>query len=113
MFSQHHPNRAPAGATMRPTLTPTSLIARGLLGLALLALASQAGAAEPRKHKPTPPPAAAAATPPAPESAFPTTETMAQFAYIMDANTGAVLFDKNGEQRMYPSSMTKMMTAYI
>jgi D-alanyl-D-alanine carboxypeptidase (penicillin-binding protein 5/6) len=95
----------------------SSLIAApALLGLMVCALG--AGAAEPRKHKPTPPPAAAAApqapaAAPAPASAFPTIETTAQYAYIIDANTGAVLLDKNAEQRMYPSSMTKMMTAYI
>ncbi len=57
--------------------------------------------------------AAAPAAPAAPASAFPTIETQAQFAYIVDAQTAAVLLDKNAEQRMYPSSMTKMMTAYI
>jgi len=87
-----------------------------IAALLALGLVTEAGAAE-RKHKPTPPPPAATTqaqpTPPAPASAFPTIETIAQYAYIIDANTGAVLLDKNGEQRMYPSSMTKMMTAYI
>jgi D-alanyl-D-alanine carboxypeptidase (penicillin-binding protein 5/6) len=44
---------------------------------------------------------------------FPTIETAAQFAYIVDMGTGAILLDKNGDERMTPSSMTKMMTAYI
>ena len=115
MFWQNHPNRAPAGVPMSPTQTSPSVIAAALVALALLGLVSDAGAAEPHKHKPTPPPAAAVTpTPPAaPASAFPTTETVAQFAYIIDANTGAVLLDKNAEERMFPSSMTKMMTAYI
>lgn len=67
------------------------------------------------------PPAATAkpavpAAPPAPTidaRGFPLIETSAEFAYIIDANTGAVLLDKNGSQRMFPSSMTKMMTAYL
>jgi D-alanyl-D-alanine carboxypeptidase (penicillin-binding protein 5/6) len=96
---------------MIPSLPIAALIA--------LALVARADAAEPHKHKaaappPTPPATTLAQpTPPPPASAFPTIETVAQYAYVIDANTGAVLLDKNGEQRMYPSSMTKMMTAYI
>ncbi|KIE04138.1 Serine-type D-Ala-D-Ala carboxypeptidase [Candidatus Jidaibacter acanthamoeba] len=40
-------------------------------------------------------------------------ETSAKQAYLMDFNTGTCLFDKNGEKRMVPSSMTKVMTAYV
>lgn len=104
-------------------LTPpiSGFIPRLCLALALVALAADPSAAQQRKHKPAPTaPAAApapvpapAAVPPAPVSAFPTIETSAQYAYIIDAATGAVLLDKNADQRMYPSSMTKMMTAYI
>lgn len=47
---------------------------------------------------------AAAATPP---------ETLARQAYMVDLTTGTVLMDKNGDERMAPSSMTKMMTAYL
>jgi len=46
-------------------------------------------------------------------SGFPTIETEAKFAYIIDATTGTVLLDKNGNQRMFPSSMTKMLTSHI
>ncbi|HUA54834.1 MAG TPA: D-alanyl-D-alanine carboxypeptidase family protein [Candidatus Sulfotelmatobacter sp.] len=99
-------------------IRPPSLVLRSVV-VALLAIgfAATAATAAP-KHKPTaPPPAAAAApapsTPPPAEPAFPTIETAAQYAYIIDANTGAVLLDKGGEERMFPSSMTKMMTAYI
>jgi D-alanyl-D-alanine carboxypeptidase (penicillin-binding protein 5/6) len=104
--------------TRSPVLRSSSVIAPALLASALLVLAADAGAAEPHKHKPaaTPPAASATATPappPAPTSAFPTIDTVAQYAYIIDANTGAVLLDKNAEERMFPSSMTKMMTAYI
>ena len=33
--------------------------------------------------------------------------------FITDFTTGAILFDKAAEERMPPSSMTKMMTEYI
>jgi len=40
-------------------------------------------------------------------------ETSAQHVYIMDFDTGAVLVDKAGEERIPTASMSKMMTAYI
>jgi serine-type D-Ala-D-Ala carboxypeptidase (penicillin-binding protein 5/6) len=40
-------------------------------------------------------------------------DTVAQWAYIEDFNTGAVLMDKQADVEMPPSSMTKLMTAYI
>jgi len=40
-------------------------------------------------------------------------ETTAKQAIIIDVNTGAVLLDKNADQRMPPSSMSKLMTAYL
>ncbi len=40
-------------------------------------------------------------------------DTVARWAFITDFNTGATLFDKAAEERMPPSSMTKMMTEYI
>jgi len=40
-------------------------------------------------------------------------DTAAKFALIMDFNTGATLLDKEGDAPMPPSSMTKLMTAYI
>ena len=45
-----------------------------------------------------------------PAAAF---DTEARFAYIIDKNTGTVLFDKNADQRMPPASMSKLMTLYI
>ena len=40
-------------------------------------------------------------------------DTAAKFALIMDFNTGATMLDKEGDAPMAPSSMTKLMTAYI
>jgi D-alanyl-D-alanine carboxypeptidase (penicillin-binding protein 5/6) len=40
-------------------------------------------------------------------------DTVAQWAYIVDYNTGATLLDKQADVEMPPSSMTKLMTAYI
>src|SRR6202034_4085410 len=40
-------------------------------------------------------------------------DTTARWAYIQDFNTGASLLEKNADDRMPPSSMTKLMTLYI
>lgn len=40
-------------------------------------------------------------------------DTLARQALIMDADTGAVLLEKNAEERMPPSSMSKLMTMYV
>ncbi len=40
-------------------------------------------------------------------------ETTAREAYIVDAVTGRVLLDKNGEVSMPPASMSKIMTTYM
>ena len=39
--------------------------------------------------------------------------TKAQYALLMDANTGYVMFDKKSNEPMHPASMTKLMTAYM
>jgi len=40
-------------------------------------------------------------------------DTPAEFAYMIDYNTGEVLFEKNADAEMEPSSMTKIMTGYL
>ena len=40
-------------------------------------------------------------------------ETDAKFAILMDAETGQVLYEKNAYEKMPPSSMSKIMTAFI
>ncbi len=50
---------------------------------------------------------------PAAHAAAPTIDTTARNAYVIDFNTGAVLLDKNGDARIPPASMSKLMTEYI
>ena len=78
-------------------------------------LAAGPAAAQPRRPAPptrpgrgAPPPASSPATTP-----LGPLDTAARYALIMDHNTGAVLLDKDGEVPMPPSSMTKLMTAYV
>ena len=42
----------------------------------------------------------------------PTFDTKARFAIVVDYDSGAVLLDKNADQRMPTASMSKIMTAY-
>ncbi len=37
----------------------------------------------------------------------------AEAGILIDAKTGTVLFEKNGEERLYPASITKLMTALL
>jgi serine-type D-Ala-D-Ala carboxypeptidase (penicillin-binding protein 5/6) len=56
----------------------------------------------------TPTPASTAAATPAAGI-----DTQAAHAFIIEAETGAVLLDKGADERMPPASMSKMMTAYL
>jgi D-alanyl-D-alanine carboxypeptidase (penicillin-binding protein 5/6) len=40
-------------------------------------------------------------------------DVIAKYAYLIDYQTGMVLLQKRAETKMHPSSMTKIMTAYI
>ena len=40
-------------------------------------------------------------------------DIQAEAAILIDADTGRVLWSKNGEERHYPASMTKMMTCLL
>ena len=42
-----------------------------------------------------------------------TIDTKAREAVLIDYETGAVLFEKAADDKMYPASMTKMMTVYL
>ena len=45
--------------------------------------------------------------------AFANLKTTAKQAYIYDLFSNTVLLDKNSDSKMYPASMTKMMTIYL
>lgn len=49
----------------------------------------------------------------APFSSFAAFDTKAKYAVVMDYDTGHVLFNKDADVQMTPSSMTKLMTTYI
>lgn len=53
------------------------------------------------------------ATAPSVRAAVPTIDTVAQTGIVIDYDTGAILFDKNADQRIQPASLSKMMTAYV
>ncbi|WP_229682641.1 D-alanyl-D-alanine carboxypeptidase family protein [Siccirubricoccus deserti] len=72
--------------------------------LPLSALAQPRRAGTPR---PAPPPSSPATTPLGP------LDTQARQALIIDFDTDAVLLDKNADERMPPSSMSKLMTMYM
>ena len=38
--------------------------------------------------------------------------TSAKHVHIIDFQTGSVIYDKAGEERIFPASMSKLMTAY-
>jgi D-alanyl-D-alanine carboxypeptidase (penicillin-binding protein 5/6) len=97
-----------------------------LFPLALLAVAALAAPpVSAQQHRPAQRPAAKPAPaqnskpatgPAQPEvdsNGMPVIQTAAPFALLVDYDTGMVLLDKNADKRMFPSSMTKMLTAYI
>ena len=103
-------------------LNRRSVLAQALLAGTALASA-EASAQQPARPPQRPPatparPPARAARPPAPTGSPATTplgplDTAAKFAIIIDHVTGAVLLEKEPDASMVPSSMTKLMTAYI
>ncbi len=79
------------------------------------ALAARPGSAQAEQRRPVPhgrPHDAAPTGTPAYTPLGPL-DTAAKYALIMDFNTGATMLDKDGDAPMPPSSMTKLMTAYI
>ena len=86
---------------------------RELLGgtAALLAAGALGNPAVAQRRAPArasaPPPGTPASTPLGP------LDTQAKQALLIDADTGAVLAEKNADERMHPSSMSKLMTVYV
>lgn len=97
--------------TRRSLLTGASGLA---VSLAVMS-ASPAEAKRSQRKKVAAAPAQQAVAPSGPPAITPIGPfaTSAQYAFIMDYNTGAVLLDKLADQPMHPSSLTKIMTCYI
>lgn len=99
----------------RPTLSRL-IVAVAMCSLA--AVASPATSAQ-QRPRPQPSPAATPVSPPATSRAVPAPanplqpETSARQVIISDASTGTVLYEKAADDRMPPSSMSKIMTAYM
>ena len=85
--------------------------------LAAAAASAAPGTASAAARARTPHATAAAGTPVAPSLPAQTPlgplDTAARFALVVDFSTGSVLLDKDSDQEMPPSSMTKLMTAYV
>jgi D-alanyl-D-alanine carboxypeptidase (penicillin-binding protein 5/6) len=91
---------------------------RSLLLAGAVMLPGAALAQAPKKPPPRPAAPARAKKPEAPAGSPATTplgplDTAARFAVALDHVTGATLLDKDADVAMTPSSMTKLMTAYI
>jgi D-alanyl-D-alanine carboxypeptidase (penicillin-binding protein 5/6) len=90
--------------------TRRNLLLAGTGGL-LLAASGEALAQRPAQPQRRPAPAAPAGSPAqTPLGPF---DTLARQAILIDADTGAVLLEKNADERMPPSSMSKLMTGYV
>jgi D-alanyl-D-alanine carboxypeptidase (penicillin-binding protein 5/6) len=77
-------------------------------GIAGPAVAQQRPAQRPAPQRaPAPPPSTPASSPLGP------VDTLARQAILVDFETGAVLLEKNPDERMPPSSMSKLMTMYV
>ena len=88
--------------------------------LVLLAGAALPGAALAQRRPPTPhhgahagKPGEAEATGAPADTPVGPVDTAARWAFVMDYNTSTTLLSKDADEQMPPSSMTKVMTAYI
>ena len=89
-----------------------------IAGAAALAMTALLALPEPSlalaaKAKPAAPHGKAAPAPVQPLPIIGPIDTQATHALILEAETGAVLLDKGGDERMPPASMSKVMTAYL
>ncbi len=109
---------------MRPVRDPAAfarararMAALLIAALAALSLAAAGAHAQAKKTQPAAPSKSQAAQPASPPTTgpngWPTIATEAKQAFMIDMQTGAVLLDKAGDELMPPSSMSKLMTAYM
>ncbi len=99
----------PASSARRALLLAGAAIPLLIPGLAQgqsLAQSRPAAPARPARG-PAPPTGTPASTPLGP------VDTTARQALLIDADTGATLLEKNADERMPPSSMSKLMTMYV
>ena len=87
------------------------MIARIVVAASMSLLAAAAMAQTPAQQRQQRPPAAAPARPAVNPDAMP--EITARQAIAIDYQTGFVMFERNADERMPPSSMSKIMTAYM
>src|SRR5205807_2720089 len=83
-----------------------------LVAAAILSLAGGDALAQQQRNRARPAAPGATAAP-AQSTAGLTPDTQARQAIVLDFKTGDVLFEKNADERMPPSSMSKTMTAYM
>ena len=104
----------------RPMLENNAMLTRRLLLGSCMTLAAVPALAQGRRpatrvaatpHDKQPLPAQPAPTPA--QTPIGPVATDARWAYIMDLSTGAILLEKNADEEMTPSSLTKLMTLYI
>lgn len=101
--------------------SPPSTLGRRLLLLAGVSLPFAAQAQTPHRPAAKPAPARAVARKPADpviigspaQTPIGPMDTAAQYAVILDYTSGATLLDKGADVSQTPSSMTKLMTAYL
>ena len=95
-----------------PTVHAVRIAAVAMLALST-AFASGADAQQRQRTKQAPVQQQQQQQPAQTEASSQTLQTTAKQAIIVDFQTGAVLFEKNADERMAPSSMSKIMTAYL
>ena len=76
---------------------------------ALIALPSSSAAAAKAKSAPV----RTGVVPAPPQPIVGPIDTQAKYAFILEAETGAVLLDKGGDERIPTASLSKVMTAYL
>ncbi|WP_249120325.1 D-alanyl-D-alanine carboxypeptidase family protein [Plastoroseomonas hellenica] len=95
---------------MPSAVSRRNLLLAGAGGVGLLPGAATAQRAAPPQRRPAPAAVPSGSPAQTPLGPF---DTIARQAILVDADTGAVLLEKNADERMPPSSMSKLMTAYV